>query len=179
MWFAWNLTGRFPGRLPGRFPERFPGRFPGRFSGRLPGRFPGRFPERSPERFPGRFPERYPERFLERVPESFLGSPGGYLEGHLGVIWRSSGIPKVSQKSPKGWTSIWADLSFGGSFRMHFSRLGYERGSESRAREPQSEQTLYICSGFQCRPLGHPSPRRAHILSCHWKCSDRLINSLK
>ena len=40
-------------------------------------------------------------------PELYLASSTNYegmkSGGHLGVIWRSSGVPKVSQKSPKGW----------------------------------------------------------------------------
>ena len=43
-------------------------------------------------------------------------------------------------------------------------RLGTTLGSESRAREPQSEQTLYICSGFQCRAVGPPPVKSPYTL---------------
>ena len=47
---------------------------------------------------------------------------------------------------------------------MHFYRLGYERGSESRAREPQSEHMLYICIGIKTGTHATP-PREEPIYS--------------
>ena len=50
---------------------------------------------------------------------------------------------------------------------MHFYRLASTLGSESAAREPQSEQTLYICIRIACREYaGTPAAPPHEELNC-------------
>ena len=56
--------------------------------------------------------------FLRGFLRGSLGASWALPGGYLGVFWRPSGVPKVSQKSPKGWTpdlgrsELWRVVSY-------------------------------------------------------------------